>query len=383
MSNKAYTNVKIVTDGTIIEDSVLLVSANKISAILKDYTSIPDVEIVDLQGAYLCPGFVDLQVMGAGGALFGSNPNVQALSKMEEHLIKEGVIVFLPTVSTNADNVIDEAIKSAVQYRKSGASNFFGLHIEGPFINPANRGAHPNEFIRKAKVKELENWFDKAQGEIKMLTIAPELQSLEVLNWLEKNNIVTSMGHTGANYNETRQFLSGKRKAVTHLYNGMPGLHHRNPGPIAAIFESKPFTSIVADGVHVDFAMVALAKRNLHDSLYLISDAATPCENGVYKHTERDDRYITLDEISGDEVLSGSKLTMLKAIENCVKYVDIPLAEAVNMATLYPAQVLGIANDFGSIKPGRIASFVIFNKNFEILEVVYNGISIKLQDNKI
>jgi N-acetylglucosamine-6-phosphate deacetylase len=123
--------------------------------------------------------------------------------------------------------------------------------------------------------------------------------------------------------------------------------------------------------------MVALAKRNLDDALYLISDAATPCDVGVYQHMERSDRYVTVDPLSKIEVLSGSKLTMLKAIANCVQFVGIDLPEAVNMATLYPARVLGIENSFGSLHAGRKANFVIFNESFKIINVIYKGEFVK------
>ena len=372
-SRKAFVNAKIITDGELIENAVLLICKGRIEAILHDQPSLTGIEIIDVGGAYICPGFIDLQVMGAGGALFGGNPSVESLKVMEDELLKQGVVGFLPTVSTNADNVVFDALDCAVNFRNFTKGSFLGLHLEGPFINADNRGAHPLEFIREASVAELDSWFDKGQTEIKMLTLAPENQNQEVLNWLENIQIVVAMGHTGAEYDQARSFLSGKRKAVTHLYNGMPALHHRAPGPIAAIFEKKPFTSIVVDGIHVDFAMVALAKRNLTDALYLISDAATPCSVGVYQHTERNDRYVTVDESSKKEVLSGSKLTMLKAISNSVKFVGIDLPEAVNMATLYPARVLGIEKGFGSIKVGREASFVIFNESFNILKVIYRG----------
>ena len=379
-SRKAFVNGKIITDGQLLENVILVIWKDKIEAILFDQDSLEGIDIIDVGGAYICPGFIDLQVMGAGGALFGGNPTVESLKVMEQELLKQGVVGFLPTVSTNADNVIYQAIESALLFRNFSRGSFFGLHLEGPFINSNNKGAHPLEFIREASVKELERWFEKAEGEIKMLTLAPEKQHQEILNWMEKKDVVTAMGHTGAQYHEAFTFLSGKRKAVTHLYNGMPALHHRAPGPIAAIFEKKPFTSIVADGIHVDFAMVALAKRNLNEALYLISDAATPCSVGVYQHTERHDRYVTVDPSSKNEVLSGSKLTMLKAISNCVKFVGIDLPEAVNMATLYPAQVLGIENIFGSIKVGREASFVIFNDSFEIINVIYKGEFVEIME---
>ena len=372
-SRKAFVNGKIITDGQLLENAILVIWKDKIEAILSDQNSLEGMDIIDVGGAYICPGFIDLQVMGAGGALFGGNPSVESLKIMEQELLKQGVVGFLPTVSTNTDNVIYDAIDSALDFRNLTRGTFLGLHIEGPFINFKNKGAHPAEFIREASVSELEQWLERGNGEIKMLTLAPEKQNQEVMNWLEQKDLVVAMGHTGAQYQEANTFLSGKRKAVTHLYNGMPALHHRSPGPIAAIFEKKPFTSIVADGIHVDFAMVALAKRNLNDALYLISDAATPCNVGAYQHTEHQDKYVTVDPLSKKEVLSGSKLTMLKAISNCVKFVGIDLPEAVNMATLYPAKVLGIQNSYGSIQIGREASFVILTESFEIINVIYKG----------
>ena len=372
-SRKAFVNAKIITDGQLIENAMLLIWEDKIEAILFDQHSLTGIDLIDVGGAYICPGFIDLQVMGAGGALFGGNPSVESLKVMEQELLRQGVVGFLPTVSTNADNVVYDALDSAVTFRNYTRGSFFGLHLEGPFINSNNKGAHPFEFIREAFVAELERWFEKGNGEIKMLTLAPEKQNHEVMNWLEKKDVVVAMGHTGAQYHEASAFLSGKRKAVTHIYNGMPALHHRAPGPIAAIFEKKPFTSIVVDGIHVDFAMVALAKRNLNDALYLISDAATPCDVGIYQHIERNNSYVTFDQLSKSEVLSGSKLTMLKAISNCVRFVGIDLPEAVNMATLYPARVLGFENSFGSIQVGREASFVIFSESFKIINVIYKG----------
>lgn len=118
-------------------------------------------------------------------------------------------------------------------------------------------------------------------------------------------------------------------------------------GPIPAIFEKKPYTSIVADGIHVDFSIVAFAKRNLGEYLYLISDAVTPCSIGVYQHKDGGDRFVTINPENETEVLYGSKLTMMKTVKNCVRYIGITLEEAINMVTLYPSRVLDIDNEFG------------------------------------
>jgi N-acetylglucosamine-6-phosphate deacetylase len=151
------------------------------------------------------------------------------------------------------------------------------------------------------------------------------------------------------------------------LYNAMPSMHHREPGYIPAIFEEKPYTSIVADGVHVDFAMIRLAKRELGDKLFLITDAVTSTTKGAYQHSFKGDRYVM-----PDGTLSGSCLTMLKAVQNCVEHAGISLADAVNMASLYPAQLESL-NKKGKIAAGFDADLVIFNNDFEVQWTVFKG----------
>ncbi|MDB5115731.1 MAG: nagA 1, partial [Mucilaginibacter sp.] len=147
----------------------------------------------------------------------------------------------------------------------------------------------------------------------------------------------------------------------------MPQMHHREPGYIPAIFEERPYTSVVADGVHVDFTMIRLAKRELGDKLFLITDAVAETDKGIYQHQFKGDRYVM-----PDGTLSGSCLTMLKAVENCVKHAAITLAEAINMASLYPAQLIG-ADKKGKIESGYDADMIIFNKDFEVKGTVFKG----------
>jgi len=148
----------------------------------------------------------------------------------------------------------------------------------------------------------------------------------------------------------------------------MPPMHHREPGIIAAIFEEKPYTSIVADGIHVDYAMVRLAKRELGDQLFLITDAVTTSNDGAYHHEFKGDHYVMKPE----GTLSGSCLTMLQAVANCVNHVGIELAEAINMASLYPAQLIN-ASKKGKIAKGYDADMIIFDTNFEVSATVFKG----------
>lgn len=373
MDKKVFINGKIISHGSIYEGFHLFTEGNRIVACHQATFDPLIYQVIDLGGNYLCAGFIDLQVMGADGALYGGNPSTESLHAMEQALAKEGVCIFLPTVSTNAMEVLQQAIRIAADYPKKALGNFFGLHIEGPFIHMQNRGAHPAEFIRTPTVDAIQTMLHDDASIVKMMTIAPEHFDSQALAYLEKQKIVVAMGHTGATYSDTIAFLERGQKAVTHLFNGMPPIHHRNPGPIPAIFAKKPYTSIVADGIHVDFQMVTFAKQNLGESLYLISDAATSCRTGIYQHTDAGDRFVTRNPTDNSAVLSGSKLTLLKAIKNCVQQAEIPLAEAVNMATLYPAKVIGIDQDYGSISSGKLANFVVFDKDYTIKQVYFKG----------
>ncbi|RYH16036.1 hypothetical protein EON65_30775 [archaeon] len=223
------------------------------------------------------------------------------------------------------------------------------------------------KFIKKATLAEVKSWVERAEGVISMITIAPELQDQEVIDYLHAQGIILSSGHSNATYEQGKGFLNKPIPAVTHLFNAMPQMHHREPGYIPAIFEERPYTSIVADGNHVDWPMIRLAKRELGDKLFLITDAVTAATEGAYQHRLEGDKYVM-----PDGTLSGSSLTMLKAVQNCIEKVGIGLAEAVNMASLYPAQ-LAKKETKGSIRAGFDADLIIFNAHFEAVATILQG----------
>lgn len=244
------------------------------------------------------------------------------------------------------------------------------MHLEGPYLNVKRRGAHPAEYIKKATLDEVKRWVEMADGVIKMITIAPELQDHEIINYLYNQHIILSSGHSDATYEQAKAFIHHPVQAITHLYNAMPQIHHREPGIIPAIFEEQPYTSIVADGIHVSFPMIRLAKKALGNKLFLITDAVTTATEGTYQHQFRGDRYVM-----PDGTLSGSCLTMLKAVENCVMHAGIPLPEAINMASLYPAQLAQKLNK-GKVAAGYDADLIIFNADYQVLGAYMNGIAI-------
>jgi N-acetylglucosamine-6-phosphate deacetylase len=366
----ALTDLRLISDGVITTGKAVLIEDGKITGIVND-TNIPaDATRVGLNNNFLAPGLIDLQIYGAGKPLFfGGDPSAEALAQMEHTLLAEGCTGFFATIATNTDDIVEQGIAAALQYWDKRVGNFLGLHLEGPYLNAKRCGAHPPQLIKKAKLAQVQHWVEKAKGLIKMITLAPELQDAEVLDYLHRQGIVLSSGHSDATYAEGKAFLNNPVQAVTHLYNAMPQMHHREPGYIPAVFEERPYTSIVADGIHVDFVMIRLAKRELGDKLFLITDAVSASNDGTYQHQFKTDRYVT-----PNGTLSGSCLTMLKAVQNCVEQVGIDLAEAINMATLYPAQLIG-ATQKGKIVQGFDADLIAFNDEFNINQVFLQGIT--------
>jgi N-acetylglucosamine-6-phosphate deacetylase len=363
----ALHNLQLISDGRIAAGKVVLITGDKIIAITDETSIHDDVTKIDLNGAYVAPGLIDLQIYGSGGKLFAGTPVVEALERMESDLLAQGTTGFFATIGTNTPVIFEQGIEAAKQYRGDAKGNFWGLHFEGPYLNPIKRGAHPANLIKKGTLSEVKGWVEKADGLIRMMTIAPELQDQEVINYLHEQGIIISSGHSNATYAEGKAFLNKPIPAVTHLFNAMPQMHHRDPGYIPAIFEERPYTSIVADGIHVDFAMVRLAKRELDDKLFLITDAVTAATEGAYQHQFTGDRYVM-----PDGTLSGSCLTMLKAVQNCVEKVGIELAEAVNMASLYPAQLASLPKK-GKVTAGCDADLIVFNDSFEVQGTVFKG----------
>lgn len=365
----ALHNLQLISDGVITRGKAILIDGEKIIDVIDDSAIPKDIDKIDLNAANVAPGLIDLQVYGSGGKLLGEHYQAEALQQMEHDFLAQGTTGFFATIGTNKAEVFEKVITAAKSYREKSLGNFLGLHLEGPFLNPERKGAHLAAFMRKGTLEEVERWIQMAGGELKMMTIAPELQDKEVIDYLNDHGVILSSGHSNATYLEGKSFLNNPVKAVTHLYNAMPPMHHREPGYLPAIFEEKPYTSIVADGVHVDFAMIRLAKRELGDKLFLITDAVTTTTEGTYPlHELRGNRYVMPPHYT----LSGSCLTMLQAVANCVNYVGIGLAEAINMASLYPAQLASLQTK-GKIAAGYDAEMIIFNNDFEVQGTVFKG----------
>lgn len=357
--NTALINASLFTGTERLENKALLLKDGMIGSIV-DNSEVPEgFETVDLRGLNVAPGLIDLQIYGSGGKLFGAIPDAEGLEQMENDLLGQGTTGFMATAATNSDEIVFKAIDAAKEYGKKAKGNYLGLHLEGPYLNAKRKGAHPEKYIKKGTLAEIKSWVERAEGELRMMTIAPELQDQEVIDYLQSKDIIISAGHSDATYEEALRFLNKPVHAATHLYNAMPPIHHREPGLVPAIFKLKPYTSVVADGIHVSFPMIELAKKELGNRLFLITDAVTEANEGAYQHIFTGDRYTM-----PDGTLSGSCLTMLKAVENCVTKVGISLEESLRMASTYPAELLK-GNKVGLFKQGYEANIIVFDNQFK------------------
>lgn len=320
----------------------------------------------------ILPGFIDLQIYGAAGKLFSAEPTLDSIRIIEDQLLQEGTTSFLICLATNTPEVFHQCISVIKEYR-AAARNCLGLHLEGPFINPEKRGAHIKEYIRKASLDEIKSLLEFGDGTIKMMTLAPELQDDEVIQYLLDHDVVVSLGHSSATFDQATKAYHQGIQTTTHLFNAMSPLQHRAPGIPTAVFNhSTAMASIIADGLHVDFEVINVAAKIMKKRLFLITDAVTECNTGPYQHHAVDGKFVM-----PDGTLSGSAMTMLQSIKNCVDHCGISLLDAVNMATYYPAKLIKKENEIGQINVNAQANFVVLGEEMNIEQVFYKGEEIK------
>lgn len=362
----AITNGRVFTGNTLTSGKALLIEGDKVVGLIPT-TEIPsEAEIVDAMGRYVAPGFVDLQIYGGGSRLFSADPTKAALDEIAQALVKYGTTSFMITMATNTMEMVDEALRVLHGYQHPA---FLGLHLEGPYLNPEKRGAHPEAYIRKPEKSEISSLLDRAGASLRMMTIAPERFDDDMIDLLLNHGVTLSAGHSNATFDEATHGFRKGIQAVTHFFNAMSPFHHRNPGLPGATFQSDMAkASIIADGIHVDYQTLAISKRLLGNRLFLITDAVVAVDTGTYTHVFTGDRY-TLP----DGTLSGSALTMMQAVANCVRHAEIPLVEALRMATLYPASLIG-ADNLGRIAAGAAANLVIFDDEYTVRNVFLEGV---------
>jgi N-acetylglucosamine-6-phosphate deacetylase len=355
---------KIFTGEEWLEDHAIVVKNGSIDAVLPQ-TSVDISQAEDHNEFSFIPAFIDAQVYGAEKKLFAAHPDAETLYVMNEKFSREGTLLFVPTVATNTMQLFKTCIDAVRNYWKQGGKGVHGLHLEGPWIHPAKRGAHVEEWIHSPAIDEVKDILDYGEGVISMITIAPEVCSNEVIELILSRDIVISAGHSNASY---QQAMDGFDKGITtstHLYNAMSPLQHRAPGLVGAVMNHNEVrSSIIPDGHHVDFAAIRIAKAIMKERLFAITDAVTETTTGPYQH------YLAGDKYECDGVLSGSAISMHQAFDNLVNKVGIDTDEALRMCSLYPARAIGCNDRYGKIAPGYAGQFLVVDKQLAIVHVI-------------
>ncbi len=313
----------------------------------------------------LIPALIDLQIYGAGGQLLSVYPTKEALQLLKDYCVKGGAAWFQPTVATNSKEVIYACIDAVRAFKQLPNNRCIGLHVEGPWINPIKRGAHLSEFIYQPTAEQVKELLEYGKGVITMITLAPEVCDASIVDLIQSYGVVVSAGHSNADYATATKAFNDGIGTATHLYNAMSALQHREPGMVGAIFNHPTvFCSIVPDGYHVSFEAIQIAKKQMGNRLFAITDAVTESTTGAYPHQLNGDKY----ESNG--ILSGSALTMLACMQKLHQQANIELGEAIRMCSLYPAQVIQQSGITGMLKPGQKADWIGLNEDLALIHSV-------------
>jgi N-acetylglucosamine-6-phosphate deacetylase len=383
--NLLLKNAVVYAEGQLIQNGVILIKDGKIEAIGSPSLDINMNEMVKeivLPEQYkIIPGFIDLHIHGANGAdtMDGTK---EALGKIASSLPKEGTTSFLATTITQNQELIDKVLVNAGEYiyhsQMDGKAEILGIHLEGPFINPNKAGAQPIQHIIPPDMNLFEKWLESSKQNIVVVTLAPEqLGGMELVQFLMRKGIIASIGHSDATFTEVNQAIRAGATHITHLFNQMRGLHHREPGVVGAAFlQNELMVELIADGIHVSPEMVKLSYQQItSERLILITDAmrAKSLGEGEYELGGQKVFVKNGEALLSDGTLAGSVLTMGDAFKNIIKYTGCSIEDAIKMSATNPAKQIGVFDRKGSLKEGKDADLVILDENLEVYMTFCKG----------
>jgi len=374
---RAFINGRLLaSDGTARRRTVL-VHGPTIDAVQEPGAPIPaDAELVDLHDRLLLPGYIDTQVNGGGGVLFNDAPTVEGIAAIGRAHVAFGTTGFLPTLISDDIEVIARAIAAVDAAIEAGVPGVLGIHIEGPFLNARRRGIHDARRLRVLEPAVLP-LLASLRGGRTLVTLAPECTVPAVLRELSDAGVLLAAGHTDATCEQIEEALRHGLRGFTHLFNAMSPLTSREPGVVgAALLDPYSWCGLIVDGHHVDprSLRVALAAKS-HERFMLVSDAM-PCVGTSATSFQLDGRTIHVRDghcIDEAGTLAGTALDMGRAVRNAVELLQLPVADAVRMASEYPAEFLGLGASHGRIAPGYHADFVVADDGLQVVEVWQDG----------
>lgn len=345
-------------------------------------TNTEEYKVISLPHGYsVVPGMIDIHIHGVNGA-DTMDATREALDTMTGTLPKEGTTSFLATTMTESSDAIEKALKATADYmshqQRSGQAEILGLHLEGPFINPDKAGAQPLNRIQKPNVEVFKTWQALSGENIRMVTLAPELDDeYELIRYLKENGIVASVGHSSATFDQVGEAIDAGLSHVTHLFNQMSGLHHREPGIVGASFLRKELmVELISDGIHVRPEVAQLAFDQITDErLILITDSmrAKCLKNGQY---DLGGQMVTVKDgkaLLDEDTLAGSVLKMKDAFTNIQEFTKADMRSAIKMTAENPARQLNVFDRKGSLAPRKDADIVILDENKDVYTTICKG----------
>jgi len=374
----ALANARVLLDDGFVEGRIVLVDGARIVGVVAaDDPRAKGAARRDLAGAWLLPGFIDCQVNGGGGVLFNDDPSVETIRRMGAAHRRFGTTTFLPTLISEDFLVIASAVKAvraAIEDRVPGVA---GIHIEGPFINELRRGAHDPAKIRDLDARDVALLSSLEVGRT-LVTLAPEMTTPATIRLLAQSGVVICAGHTDGTFEQVRQALGEGVRGVTHLFNAMSPLHHREPGAVgAALDDPECWCGLIVDGVHVHPAVLRIALRSKRPERFMLVTDAMPNVGTDQDSFMLHGRLIRVKDgrcVDEDGTLAGSALDMASAVRNCVDLLGLPLERAARMASTYPAQFLGLDAELGRIAPGFRASLVAVDERINVTATWIDGV---------
>lgn len=331
----------------------------------------------DLKGRILAPGFIDCQVNGGGGVLFNDAPTVETLARIVKAHRRFGTTGMLPTLISDDAATMREAVHAVAAAIRQGVAGILGIHLEGPFLAAQKKGIHDAANFRAPEAADVALLASNSLGKI-LLTVAPEKVPVAVVHALSNYGVVIAAGHTAATYEQTRGALAAGLRGFTHLFNAMSPLQSRAPGAVGAALEDREsWCGIIVDGHHVHPATLRVALRaKPRGKLFLVTDAMPPVGSPEPTFQLNGETITCRDGrcANAEGTLAGSALDMATAVKNTVETLDVDLAEALRMASQYPAEFIGVASTRGRIEPGFAADLVVLNEDLTVAETWCGGL---------
>ena len=362
------------------DDSAVIINGDYVVGIAARSAVPADCEVTTLASGYLAPGFVDLQVNGGGGVLLNDEPSVEAIERICRAHAPFGTTALLPTLITDTPEITGAAVAAATEALRKRVPGCAGLHLEGPHLSEARRGAHDAALVRTASDADIEELIEAraAIGHL-MVTMAPESVTLDQVASLAAGGVRVSLGHSAAGFAQATAMLNAGAHMVTHLFNAMSPLTHREPGVVGAALENgSVYAGLIADGIHVDPAAMAIAIRAKKGpgKIFLVTDAMSTIgsDQSIFtlngREIQRADGRLTL----ADGTLAGADIDMIASVRVVHQAVGLPVEEALRMASLYPAEAMGMQDRYGCLKGGSRADMVHLSEDLEMMGTWIGGV---------